>query len=66
VRSIAQQMAADCTFFLSSTAFPMVCAPYCSDDGSAFIILPLVNSFSDGLRAVLLSGWQRIAYSSTR
>jgi len=44
----------------------MVCAPYCSVDGSALLILPLVNGFPEGSRAVLLSGWQRIAYSSTR
>jgi len=66
VRRIAQRMAADCTFFLSSTAFTTVCAPYCSADGSPLLILPLVNSFSDGLRTVLLSGCQRIAYTSTR
>jgi len=66
VRRIAQRMATDCTFFLLSTAFTTVCAPYCSEDGTALLILPLVNGFSDGLHAVLLSGWQRIAYSSTR
>jgi len=55
-------MAAHCSFFLSSTAFPTVCALYCSADGSALLILPLVNGFSDGLRAVLLSGRQRIAH----
>ena len=63
-RCIAQRMAADCSFFLSSTAFTTVFAPYCSADGSALVILPLVNGFSDGLRAVLLSGWQRIGHSS--
>jgi len=63
-RLIPQQMMADCTFFLSSTAFPTVCAPYCSVDGSGFLILLLVNGFSDGLGAVLLSGWQGIAHSS--
>jgi len=41
----------------------MVCALYCSADGSALLILPLLNGFPDGLRAVLLSGWQRIAHS---
>jgi len=55
-RLIAQRMMADCTFFLSSTAFPTVCAPYCSVDGSGLLILLLVNGFSDGLGAVLLSG----------
>jgi len=59
-------MAADCSFFLSSTAFTTVFAPYCSADGSALVILPLVNGFSDGLRAVLLSGWRRIAHSFSR
>jgi len=59
-------MAADCSFFLTSTAFTTVCAPYCSVDGSALLILPLVNGFQDCFCAVLLSGWQRIAHSSTR
>jgi len=59
-------MAADCSFFLSSTAFMTVCAPYCSTHGSPLLILPLVNGFHDSFRAVLLSGWQRIAHSSTR
>ena len=53
---ISQRMAADCSFFHSSTAFTTVCAPYCSADGSALLILPLVNGFHNGLRAVLLSG----------
>jgi len=65
-RRISQQMAADCAFFLSSTAFTTVCAPYCSADGSALLILPLVNGFPDGFRAVLLSGWQQIAHTSPR
>jgi len=30
------------------------------------LILPLVNGFHNGFRAVLLSGWQRIVHSSTR
>jgi len=51
----------------------MVCAPYCSADGSGLLILPLVsgllisplvNGFPDGSRAVLLSGWQQIAHTS--
>jgi len=50
-RRISQQMAADCSFFLSSTAFTTVCAPYCSVDGSALLILPIVNGFHNGLRA---------------
>jgi len=65
-RCIGQRMAADCSFFRSSTAFTTVCAPYCSADGSGLLILPLVNGFHDGLRAVLHRGWQRIAHSSTR
>jgi len=44
----------------------MVCAPFRSADGSTLIILPLVNGIPNGLRAVLLSGWLRIAHSSTR
>jgi len=58
-------MVADCSFFLLSTAFTTVCAPYCSTDGSTLLILPLVNGFHDGFRAVLLRGWQSIAHSST-
>jgi len=58
--------AADRSFFLSSTAFTTVCAPYCLADGSGLLIPPLVNGFSDGSRAVLLSGRQRIANSSAR
>jgi len=58
-------MAADCSFFLSSTAFTTVFAPYCSVDDSALLILPLVNGLHDGFRAVLLSGWQQIGHSST-
>jgi len=63
-RRSAQRMAADCKFFLSSMAFMTVCALYCSTDGSASLILPLITGFSDGLRAVLLSGWQRIPLTS--
>jgi len=44
----------------------MVFAPYCSADGTVLLILPLANSFHDGLRAVLLSRWYRIAQSSAR
>jgi len=65
-RHIAQRMAADCSFFRSLTAFPTVCAPYCSADGSGLLILPLVNGFHDGVRAVLLSGWRPIAHSFSR
>jgi len=50
----------------SSTAFTTVRAPYGSADGIGLLIPPLVNSFYDGLRTVLLSQWQRIAHSSAR
>jgi len=63
-RRIAPRMVADCSYLRSSTAFTTVHAPYCSADGSALLIPPLVNCFHDGSRAVLLSGWQRIAHSS--
>jgi len=54
---IAWQLAADCSFFLSSTAFMTVCTPYCSADGSG-LFGPLPSSgFHDGFRAVFLSGW---------
>jgi hypothetical protein len=56
----------DRSFFRSSTAFTTVYAPYCSADGSGLLILPLVNGFHNGSRAVLRSGWQRIAHSSAR
>jgi len=65
-RRIAQRMTAYCSFFLWSTAFTTVCAPYCSADCSALLILPLVNGFHNGLRAVLLCGWQCIAHYSAR
>jgi len=58
-------MAADCSFFRSSTAFT-VCAPFCTENGSGLLILPLVNGFPDGLRADFLSGWKCIARSSAR
>jgi len=47
-------------------AFATVCALYCSADDSSLLILPLVTGFSDRLRAVLLSGWQRIPVTSGR
>ena len=65
-RCMAPRMAADFSFFRLSTVFTTVCAPYCSADGSGLLILALLNGFHDGLRAVLLSGWRRIAHSSTR
>jgi len=58
-----QWMAVHCSFFRLSKAF-IVCAPYCSADDSALLILPLVNGFHDDFRAVLLSGRQWIAHSS--
>jgi len=51
-----------CSFFFSLMACN-VCTPFCSVDGSAFLFLTLVNSFTC-FRAVLLSEWQRIAHSS--
>jgi len=65
-RRIAQGIVADCSFFLSSTAFTTICAPYSSVDGSGLLIPPLINGFHDGLSAVLLCGWQRIAQSYAR
>jgi len=65
-RRIAPRMAAHCSFFRSSTAFPTVRVPYCSADGSALLILSVVNGFSDGSRTVLLGGWQRIARTFAR
>jgi len=65
-RRSAQQMAANCTFFLSLMSLMTVCAPYYSADGDRLHILFLANGFHDGLRTVLLRGWQRIAHSSTR
>jgi len=56
-------MATYCSFFHSSTAFMTVFAPNCSADNSGLRILPLVNGFHDGSRAVFLGGWQRIAHS---
>jgi hypothetical protein len=66
VYRIPQRMAADCSYLHSSTAFTTVRSPYCSADGSGLLILPLVNGFHNGSRAVLRSGWQRIAHSSAR
>jgi len=42
-----------------------VCAPYCLQDGSPLLILPLVKGFSDNSRPLLL-GWYRIPRSSAR
>jgi len=61
----APRMAADCSFFRLPMAFPMVCAPISSVDGSALLVLPLINGFPS-LCAVLLNGWQRIARTCAR
>jgi len=53
---ITQRMAADCSIFRLSMAYMTVCPPYCSADGSRLLILPLVNSFHDCFRVILLSG----------
>jgi len=63
---MAQRMAAGCLYFRSSMALKTDCAPYCTTEASGLLIPPLVNGFHDGLRAVLLSGRQRIAPSSAR
>jgi len=65
-RRVAQGMASDCLFLHSSSALTTVCAPYFSAYGGALLMLSLVNGFHDGLRAVLLSGLQRIAHTSAR
>jgi len=61
----AQRMAPRSLFFHSSTGVMSVCAPYCLQDGSPLLILPLVKGFSDNSRPLLL-GWQRIPRSSAR
>jgi len=65
-RTFVMQLSADCSFIPLSKPSTTVCAPYCSADGNGLLILPLVNVFHASLRAVLLSGWQRIARSYTR
>jgi len=40
------------------------CVLYCSANGSALLILSLLDGFPDNLRAILLSGWQRIVLFS--
>jgi len=42
-----------------------VCTPYCSVDGSGLLIPPLIKAFHNGLHAVLLTGAQCIAPSSS-
>jgi len=63
-RRFAQSMTAHCSFFCSLMAFT-VSTPFCSVDGSAFLVLTLVNGFPC-FHAVLLSGWQQIIHSSAR
>ena len=62
---IAPWMVVECSYFRSSKAFTMVCAPYFCADVSGLLILLLVNGFR-GLRAVLLSEWLWIAHSCAR
>jgi len=57
---------ADCSFVRSSTSFTTVCALYFSADGSGLLLLLLMNGFHNGLCAVFLSGWWRIAHTSAR
>jgi len=64
VHRITHRMAVDCSYLRSSMAFMMVFVLYCSADGSVLLIHPFANSFLDGLHAILLSGWYRIARSS--
>jgi len=45
-------------------AFLTIRTPYSRADGSTLHIIPLVNGFHDGLRAVLRRGWQCIALSA--
>jgi len=64
--SLTERMAAHSPYLRSSTAFTMVYMPYCSVDGAGLLVHPLVNGFSEGLHAVSLRGWQRIAHHSAR
>jgi len=49
-------MASHSLFFRSSTGITSVCTPYCSQDGSPLLILPLVKSFSDNSHPYCLDG----------
>jgi len=60
----AQHMGASCSFFRSSMAFLTIRVTYSQADGSTLLVVPLVNGFDNGLHAVLLRGWQRIALPS--
>jgi len=62
---IALQTALCCSFFHWSMAFLTFRLLHFSVDGSVLLLLPLVYGFHS-LRAVLLSGGQRIAHSSLR
>jgi len=62
---IALRIGADCSIFRSPTAFTMVCTPYCLADGIGLPLPPLANGFHDDLRTVSLSGWHRVAHTST-
>jgi len=62
-RCFASRIKAHRLFFCSSMAFTRVYVPCCPVDGSALLILPLVNGFH-GLPTILLCGWQPIAHSS--
>jgi len=52
----AQRMVSYSLFFRSSTGVTSVCIPYCSQDGSPLLILPLVKGFSDNSRPYCLDG----------
>ena len=41
------------------------CVLYCSANGSALLILSLIDGFHDNSHTILLRGWQRIALFST-
>jgi len=64
-RYFAPWIKAHLLFFCSLMAFTRVYVPCCPVDGSALLILPLVNVFH-GLPTILLCGWQPIAHSSAR
>jgi len=55
-RCFPHRMIAHCLYFCSPMAFT-ACAPCFPTDGSGLLVLLLINSFHDGLRAVLLCGW---------
>ena len=65
-RCISQWMAVHYSYFHSLSAFMTVCPRFCYAVGSGLLVHSLVKAFHDGLRTVLLSGWERIAHSSAR